>query len=158
MIEFAILKDETDHVPLLLSLFSAFKQIITCTGCYSPHGTHRLEKLGAIRIIIWNEVGSYALHADGQVGLTWGPLSLRCHAFLGKEGRCVKSQGVAAVSNSFSESLFYPSPALRSRTLGTRLIGRPAGALTYKVQNFQSIRSQCNEEKDMFYLIPTSCF
>lgn len=46
MIEFAILKDETDHVPVLLSLFSAFKQIITCTGCYSPHGTHRLENSG----------------------------------------------------------------------------------------------------------------
>ena len=37
MIEFAILKDETDHVPVLLSLFSAFKQIITCTGCYMLH-------------------------------------------------------------------------------------------------------------------------
>ena len=46
MIEFPILKDETDHVPVLLSLFSAFKQIITCTGFYSPHGTHRLENSG----------------------------------------------------------------------------------------------------------------
>ena len=46
MIEFAILKDETDHVPVLLSLFSASKQITTFTGCYSPHGTHRLENSG----------------------------------------------------------------------------------------------------------------
>ena len=46
MIEFAILKDETDHVPVLLSLFSASKQITTFTGCYSPHSTHRLENSG----------------------------------------------------------------------------------------------------------------
>ena len=128
MIEFAILKDETDHVPVLLSLFSAFKQIITCTGCYSPHGTHRLEKLGAIRIIIWNEVGSYALHVDGKVGLTWGPLSLRCNAFLGKEGLCVRSQRAAAVSNSFSVSLL-PVSCSQEQNLGNK-VDWPSGWCT----------------------------
>ena len=44
MTEFAILKDKlTMPRPLLLSSFSASKQIITSTGCYSPHSTHRLE-------------------------------------------------------------------------------------------------------------------
>ena len=95
MIEFAILKDK-----------------LTMSRCCSLN-SQLLNKLspvlGAIARmvpIVWKtrgdpnnhlERGRLALHADGKVSLKWGPLSLRCHAFSGKEGRCVKSQGVAAV-------------------------------------------------------------
>ena len=64
----------------------------------------------------------------------------------------MRSQRAAAVSNSFSVSLL-PVSCSQGQNLGNNwLTGRPAGALTYKVQNFQSIRSQCSEGKDKLLL------